>query len=152
MAYVDDLPYPMSKEEIYLNAIATGDADDLPYPMSKVEQFLYFIAINGGGGGGGSYILPTATPLVKGGIKVGDTLTINNAVLDIKSFHHNQSVSSKTWSIQHNLDSPYWSLSIFIVDSDGNTTNGNIDKSLSTNNLLVIKFTESISGEAYIKK
>lgn len=32
----------------------------------------------GGGGGGGSYTLPTASATVKGGIKVGDRLSINN--------------------------------------------------------------------------
>lgn len=32
----------------------------------------------GGGGGGGSYTLPTASATIKGGIKVGDRLTINN--------------------------------------------------------------------------
>ena len=40
----------------------------------------------GGGGGGGSYTLPTASATVKGGIKVGDRLSINNqAVLSADS-------------------------------------------------------------------
>ena len=150
MSYVDDLPYPMSKEEIYLNAIATGDADDLPYPMSKVEQFLYFIAINGGGGGGGSYILPTATQLIKGGVKVGNTLTITDAVLDTKKHLHNQDVSSKTWSIQHNLGISYKELDIKCYDEKNNTIYGDVSKT-STDNLLVINFSIAYKGYALIK-
>lgn len=60
--------------------------------------------------------------------------------------------SKGIWSIQHNLDAPYWKLTINIIDSDGNTTNGDIDINSSTNNLLVIKFNEPISGKIYIKK
>lgn len=150
MSYVDDLPYPRSKEEMYLDAIATGNIDDLPYPMSKVEQFLYFIAVNGGGGGGGSYILPTATPLIKGGIKVGDTLTINNAVLDTKKYCHDQDVSSKTWSIQHNLNIPYKELDVKCYDEKNNTIYGDISKT-STDNLIIINFSVAYKGYALVK-
>lgn len=46
----------VSRDEIYLNAILTGDTSNLPTPISKVDEYLYQIAMNGTGGGGGSTI------------------------------------------------------------------------------------------------
>ena len=71
---------------------------------------------------------------------------------NIKSYEEEITTASSTWSIQHNLGAPYWKLTINIIDADGNSTEGNTDKSLSTDNLLVLKFTEPISGKIYIKK
>ena len=59
---------------------------------------------------------------------------------------------SSTWSIQHNLNRPWNELTINIIDSDDNITEGSIDVNNSTNNLLIIKFNKSISGKIYIKK
>ena len=42
----------MSRDEIYLNAILTGDTSNLPTPISRVDRYLYQIAMNGTGGGG----------------------------------------------------------------------------------------------------
>lgn len=35
----------MSRDEIYLNAILTGDTSNLPEPISRVDKYLYQIAI-----------------------------------------------------------------------------------------------------------
>lgn len=48
----NDLPKPNSRNEKFLNAIATGDSTDLPAPKSRNEKFLDFIARNGGTGEG----------------------------------------------------------------------------------------------------
>ena len=46
---------PITREEKFLNAIATGEPTDLK-PITRVERFLYQIAQNiGSGGGGGVY-------------------------------------------------------------------------------------------------
>ena len=46
---------PVTREEVYLDAIATGDASGIPaYPVTREEMYLDAIAKNGGGGGGGS--------------------------------------------------------------------------------------------------
>ena len=37
----------MSRDEIYLNAILTGDTSNLPTPISRVDEYLYQIALNG---------------------------------------------------------------------------------------------------------
>lgn len=42
----------VSRDEIYLNAILTGDTSNLPTPISRVDRYLYQIAMNGTGGGG----------------------------------------------------------------------------------------------------
>ena len=49
-----DLPNPLTRNEQYLNAIATGDPSGLPDPLTREEIYLDYIAENGGGGGGGT--------------------------------------------------------------------------------------------------
>lgn len=45
---------PQTREEMYLNGIATGSTDGLPdAPVTREEMYLDYIARNGGGGGGG---------------------------------------------------------------------------------------------------
>ena len=49
---------PVTRGEVYLDAIATGDASGLPaYPVTREEQYLDAIAKNGGGGSGGGVLL-----------------------------------------------------------------------------------------------
>ena len=79
------------------------------------------------------------------------TLTVDN-LINGTSYVEEITTSSSTWSIQHNLNRPWNELVINIIDADGNTTEGDIDINSSTNNLLVIKFNEPISGKIYIKK
>lgn len=79
------------------------------------------------------------------------TLTVDN-LINGTSYVEEITTPSNTWSIQHNLNRPWNELTINIIDSDRNTTNGDIDINSSTNNLLVIKFNEPISGKIYIKK
>lgn len=46
----------MSRDEIYLNAILTGDTSNLPTPISRVDEYLYQIAMRGTSGSGGTSI------------------------------------------------------------------------------------------------
>lgn len=46
----------VSRDEIYLNAILTGDTSNLPIPISRVDKYLYQIAMKGIGGSGGTSI------------------------------------------------------------------------------------------------
>ena len=54
---------PQTRQEQYLNAIATGDASGIPdTPQCRQEQYLDAIAKNGGGGGsGGGALVVTVT-------------------------------------------------------------------------------------------
>lgn len=60
--------------------------------------------------------------------------------------------SSKTWNIQHNLNTEWWKLQINIIDSEGNITYGDVDLDKTTNNLLVLVFETETQGKIYIKK
>lgn len=58
---------PNTRYEEYLNAILSGDTSNLPEPITREEMYLYAIAINGGGGGGGgvsSYTALTNKPRI----------------------------------------------------------------------------------------
>ena len=51
---MSDIPKnPITREERFLNAAATGDASGLPTPITREEQYLKAIAEGSGGGGGG---------------------------------------------------------------------------------------------------
>ena len=43
----------ITNKETYLRAIADGEKDDLPIPITREEMLLYEIALRGGGGGTG---------------------------------------------------------------------------------------------------
>lgn len=60
--------------------------------------------------------------------------------------------ASKIWNIQHNLNTAWWKLQINIIDNDGNVVYGDVDLSLTTNNLLVLNFEREVQGKIYIKK
>lgn len=61
-------------------------------------------------------------------------------------------ISSKSWYIQHNLNSEWWKLQINIIDNEGNVVYGDVDLDKTTNNLLVLNFEKEIQGNIYIKK
>lgn len=71
---------------------------------------------------------------------------------NVSDYEETISNSSSTWSIQHNLDTLCWKLTYKIIDDNDDIVYGDIDTNLSTNNLLVIKFREPVSGKIYIKK
>ena len=47
------VPDPITRQEQFLNAAATGDTSGLPDPITREEVYLDAIARNGSGGGGG---------------------------------------------------------------------------------------------------
>ena len=65
------------------------------------------------------------------------------------TYTHNQTVPSAYWEIQHNLGGE--PITCFTVDDTGEQIVGQIDAQASTMNLLVIKFSEPLTGRAYIK-
>ena len=46
------VPDPITRQEQFLNAAATGDTSNLPDPITREEVYLDAIARNGSGGGG----------------------------------------------------------------------------------------------------
>ena len=68
-------------------------------------------------------------------------------ILDLSkvSFTYEQQSSSTTWSITHNLG---YRPAVFITDYTKNTLEGDI--SHTSNNNLVITFTDSVVGYAYL--
>lgn len=61
-------------------------------------------------------------------------------------------ISSKSWYIQHNLNTEWWKLQINIIDDEWNIVYGDVDLDKTTNNLLVLVFDTAIQGKIYIKK
>lgn len=76
------LPAPITRQEEYLAAIASGDASNIPAsPVTREEQYLDYIAQNGGGGGGGSDTLFDCTWLKEYGSLAeinGNTVTFSS--------------------------------------------------------------------------
>lgn len=69
---------PYTREEAYLNAIATGDSSGIPEtPYTREEMYLDAIARNGGGGGGGSSTLSGLTDVDISNPTDGQTLVYN---------------------------------------------------------------------------
>lgn len=69
---------PYTREEAYLNAIATGDSGSIPEtPYTREEMYLDYIARNGGGGGGGSSTLSGLTDVDISNPTDGQTLVYN---------------------------------------------------------------------------
>ena len=82
-----------------------------------------------------------------------DTITVKNGtdgtatVVEVE-----QMTLSNTWSVQHNLDTEWYNLSITCLTPENDILIGQIDTDSSTNNLLVIKFEQPFKGKAIIKK
>ena len=64
------------------------------------------------------------------------------------TFTHNQTTASDVWNIQHNLGSR--AVNMFVVDTDGDQIIGQQDAQASTINLLVLRFSEPLTGTAYL--
>lgn len=81
------------------------------------------------------------------------TATQDAGVLPISgSFIQDVQTLSKTWTIQHNLNTNWNELIIITTDSDDNYIIGDIDVVNSTDNLLILKFSEAVAGKAVVKK
>jgi hypothetical protein len=68
--------------------------------------------------------------------------------LEDSDYVHTQSVPASSWHIQHNLNRVI--KSFFLVDDSGNEIIGERDTENSTLNLLIINFSESLAGIAYL--
>ncbi len=64
------------------------------------------------------------------------------------SYTHTQTTPAAVWQMQHNLGG--LSVNFLIVDGAGEQVIGQTDIQASTSNLLVIRFSEPITGTAYI--
>ena len=157
-----------------LYSIATGDTSELDSIEANTvnAKLLKYIALNGGAGGG-AFIkvgevsdkssLPTSYSGSKGDYYL-DTTTGNWWVWNGSQFYekenkkennsyfHTQTTASTTWKIQHNLNTPWYELSVLIIDSDNNRIYGNVDVDNCTDNVFMLKFDEPISGKAIVKK
>jgi len=66
----------------------------------------------------------------------------------VARYIHTQTVAADAWHIQHNLG--VWPVCVFTENQSGEQIIGQIDTAISTHNLLVIRFSEPLSGAAYI--
>lgn len=80
------------------------------------------------------------------------TWNLISTIADNNCYEYDVTTPKSIWNIQHNLNGKYYQLQITITDGNGNIIYGDIDATNSTNNLLVLKFDEPISGKIYIKK
>lgn len=74
MAQIPDKP--ITRQEKFLNAAATGNKEGLPAPITREEEYLNAIAENGGGGGGGGSAELTddlTASIAVGGVEAGST-------------------------------------------------------------------------------
>ena len=96
----------------------------------------------GGSSGGGG--LPEA-PLT------GETYGRNNAAWKAVPvvYTHTQSVPAAVWNIQHNIGKNPTSL--VTLDAAGNRIIGEEDWAASTLNLLVVRFSEPLTGVAFVR-
>ena len=146
---MSDLPMPVTREEEILYNWITG-IGELPRPVTRVEAYLAYLAENGGGGSGGTtnYNLLNNKPKING-IELSGNKTLEQLGL---LYTEDITTASTTWSIQHNLKTPWYALTINIIDSDSNIIYGDIDINSCTENLVVIKFNNAIKGKIIIKK
>ena len=103
------------------------------------------IPIPGGGGGGG---IPEAPRDGKGYLRK-DGGWAEAATASIPSYTHTQSNAAATWTIQHNLGRK--EVTVLIFDGSGEQVIGAVNWAASTTNLLVVQFSEAISGTGHIK-
>jgi len=73
---------------------------------------------------------------------------IGGFLLDSYTYMHTQTTPSAVWNIQHNLGKKY--VNAVAADSSGIRMVGWINDEISTDNLLVIEFSEPLAGTAYI--
>jgi len=67
----------------------------------------------------------------------------------INTYEHTQTIPSDTWQIQHNLAGR--PVTILALNDGGDEIVGQRDMQLSTNNLLIYRFSEPLAGIAYLK-
>ena len=131
-----DLPNPVSNTEVYLAYLAGKSVNKLPLPVTREEEYLYYLCLNGGGGGGGGttdYNMLNNKPSING-VVLEDNKT--SADLGLENIYEKDiTAKSNTWNIQHNLETPWYKLTIKIIDGDRNTTYGDIVVDKCTNNL-----------------
>lgn len=65
------------------------------------------------------------------------------------SYTHVQATPADVWNIQHNLGGR--PVTILAVDTTGEQIVGQLDAQASTDNLTVLRFSEPLTGTAYIK-
>ena len=75
---------------------------------------------------------------------------IEDGVGESSSYEENITTPTDPWIIQHNLKAPYYKLDITCLDNDGDFVYGEVDTTLSTQNLLVINFGTAIAGKVYL--
>ena len=90
---------------------------------------------------------------VKFQLRNGQTASVTIPTPDVNcSYSEDVVTESNTWVITHKLDTPWYQLTIEAYDDDNEKLIGKIDSQRSTNNLLVIEFSEKVKGKITVKK
>ena len=114
-------------------------------PGMKKEHIIGSLNGGSGSGSGGGASISEVNLLIKNHDE--------NLNAHTKKIHEEEITSlSNVWSIQHNLNAEWYELNITCIDDSSNVLIGEIDTLNSTKNILVIKFSNSFSGKAVIKK
>jgi hypothetical protein len=88
-------------------------------------------------------------PVLNGVVLSGDLTAAQLSLASEVVYEHDQTAPSTTWNIQHNLGKKY--VNILLLDENDVGIVGEEDWALSTNNLLVVHFSEALLGKAIIK-
>ena len=138
----------MSRDEIYLNAILTGDTSNLPEPISRVDKYLYQIAIKNAISSSLDNILQPSTTYQLGILTSDITLTlpesanddievdfaVSDTVYNINCDYLQLNVVGNTYyQIIFNYDKSLNTWFSSVVSSDYNTTSTTDTEEVTTN-------------------
>ena len=88
-------------------------------------------------------------PTLNGVELSGDMTAAQLGLTSAAVYEHAQTTPAATWNIQHNLGKKY--VDVLILDGSDEEIVGEEDWAASSANLLVIHFSEALSGKAIIK-
>jgi hypothetical protein len=102
-----------------------------------------------GGSGTTDYDELTHKPTLNGVELVGNLTAAELSLASETTYTHVQSASAATWNIQHNLGKKF--VEVILIDDNDEEIVGEEDWGNSTANLLVVNFSEPVSGSAYVR-
>lgn len=128
------------------NGVFIG-ADGAEHDISEILDAVY----NNTGGGVSNYILLTNKPRINGVELSGDKTAAELGITAYSPpyYEHTQSTAATQWNVQHNFDQKY--VNAIILDSNNERIVGYEDWNVSTNNLLVLRFSEAVSGKVIVR-
>ena len=161
MSYANKTPYALMADGTLIDwaqSLATGvivtvpkndssyapRTDVIELPDGTLISEIATLLANTGGSGGGVTIAQ-----VNALIKLHDE---NLAAHEKLIYKQDITALANTWTIQHNLETEWYNLSITCLDNNQTRIIGEIDTVTATENMFQIKFEKAFTGKVIIKK